>query len=451
MIKESKSESNDLYNRKRLVQRSLQRLDEELDKADRDDILTLVQFQRDKQNELLWINRCITALIVLRKKLKKAFREARSEDIRELFEGMDRDGYTTRSGKNKEYAGSTDEKFRKIIKLFYKVVYGENKREPEAVAWLSTKVRKGKQSKKIDANMFLTEEEILEAIIEAPSLQKQAMIACWYECGARPEEFLNLTNQDMMYDTRGIRVILRGKTGERAIRIAVYGSLLQHWLDVHPRKSESHFPLWISEATNFKNRKMGLRGAEKIIAQIVTKVAPNKNPVPYILRHSRATFLAKMGWNEVKLRQFFGWSDDSNKPKIYIHLSGRDLDNDILALNGDMIINQEEHKIKTSKCIKCGIELYPTANMCSNCGLPTALEDVYLEEIKSESKAKDCSDREKMFESRMNEQNDEIFNLKHAVSMLQDMVNEAYRKINPDLASKKIDVIRYIHPFPMKT
>ena len=91
--------------------------------------------------------------------------------------------------------------------------------------------------------------------------------------------------------------------------LSVYGALLQHWLDVHPRKKESHFPLWISEATNFKNRKMGLRGAEKIIAEIVGKVAPNKNAVPYILRHSRATFLAKMGWNKAKLRKFFGWSE----------------------------------------------------------------------------------------------------------------------------------------------
>jgi hypothetical protein len=53
MIKERKSESRDLYNRKELLQRSLQRLDEELEKVDRDDILTLVQFQKDKQNELL--------------------------------------------------------------------------------------------------------------------------------------------------------------------------------------------------------------------------------------------------------------------------------------------------------------------------------------------------------------------------------------------------------------
>lgn len=113
-------ESNDLYNRKELLKRSLERLEEELGTEDREDILTLVQFQKDKQNELLWINRCVTALIVLRQKLKKSFRSATRADIHELFEYIDKVGYTTPKGERREYKGSTDEKFRKIIKLFYK-------------------------------------------------------------------------------------------------------------------------------------------------------------------------------------------------------------------------------------------------------------------------------------------------------------------------------------------
>lgn len=128
MIDEKKQEyedSDDLYNRKALLERSLERLDE-LDAVDKQDILSLVQFQRDKQNELLWINRCITALIVLRRKLKRVFRGATKDDIRDLFEGLERNGWETHNGEKREYAGSTDEKFRKIIKLFYKVVYGQN-------------------------------------------------------------------------------------------------------------------------------------------------------------------------------------------------------------------------------------------------------------------------------------------------------------------------------------
>ena len=131
MIDEKKKEygdSDDLYNRKALLERSLERLDE-LDAVDKQGVLSLVQFQRDKQNELLWINWYITALIVLRRKLKRVFRDATKDDIRDLFEGLERNGWETPNGET----GSTEEKFRKIIKLFYKVVYGQNKFYPEAV------------------------------------------------------------------------------------------------------------------------------------------------------------------------------------------------------------------------------------------------------------------------------------------------------------------------------
>lgn len=428
-----KPESNDLYNRENLIRRSLERLDEECCKEDREDILKFHQFQKDKQNELLWMNRCLTALITLSKKLKKPskeakqnnipFRHATENNIRDIFEGMDREGYVTPKGQVREYAGSTDEKNRKIIKLFYKVVYGQNKFYPDAVEWLSTKVRKLKRTKRIDANMFLTEDEMLQLIAKAPSLQKKAMFACGYECGGRPEEFLNLTNQDLLYDIKGIRVILRGKTGERAIRLAVYGSLLQQWLDIHPRKNEATFPLWISEATNFKNRKLGIRGWEKVIFTAMKVVAPSKNPVPYILRHSRATFLAKMNWKEAMLREFFGWSKTSDKPAIYIHLSGRDLDSDILALNGDVTIKREEHKIKTSNCIRCKKELVPDTALCPNCGLPTSMEKVYLEGIKNGIEEIKPNDTIKKELDQMKEQIKSMWSTIESKDKLQNYLN----------------------------
>ena len=74
MIDEKKKEygdSDDLYNRKALLERSLERLDE-LDAVDKQGVLSLVQFQRDKQNELLWINWYITALICTQTKVEKS-------------------------------------------------------------------------------------------------------------------------------------------------------------------------------------------------------------------------------------------------------------------------------------------------------------------------------------------------------------------------------------------
>ncbi|HEX6293829.1 MAG TPA: hypothetical protein VFZ46_01625, partial [Nitrososphaeraceae archaeon] len=46
-------------------------------------------------------------------------------------------------------------------------------------------------------------------------LQKKAFLACLYESGSRPEEFLRLSNLDCRIDTNGGILFLRGKTGER--------------------------------------------------------------------------------------------------------------------------------------------------------------------------------------------------------------------------------------------
>jgi hypothetical protein len=40
---------------------------------------------------------------------------------------------------------------------------------------------------------------------------------------------------------------------------------------VHPLKHLGYYPLWISEATNYKNNPLGLRGAEKIIEEALPR------------------------------------------------------------------------------------------------------------------------------------------------------------------------------------
>jgi site-specific recombinase XerD len=109
-----------------------------------------------------------------------------------------------------------------------------------------------------------------------------------YESGARPEEFLRLTNLDIKVDSKGAVFMLRGKTGERRVRIISFVKLLQQWLELNPLRSQNQYPLWISTATNFKNQPLGIRGAQKIIEETLPKAGlTNKHCRLYILRHSR--------------------------------------------------------------------------------------------------------------------------------------------------------------------
>jgi integrase/recombinase XerD len=389
----------DLYNRPKRLADWIKRVNEDVNEPDRTDILKLIEHMQDKERAILWIVRCITALITLRKHLGKPFRNSTKQDIRLLLKWMEQ----------KNYKASTNEKFRQILKLFYKVVYGNNEYYPEQVKWFSSKLGKEKSGKDTTMDMaeFLEEEEVLKLIESSPTLQSKAFLACMYESGARPEEFLRLTNTDIRVDSNGAVFMLRGKTGERRVRVISFTKLLQQWLDVHPLKHQDYYPLWISEATNYKNEALGIRGAEKII-QIAVKRSglTNKHARLYILRHSRATHLAKH-LTEAQMCVFFGWVLGTEVVRRYIHLSGKDVDNALLAINEGGQVKIEEYKLKNRICKRCLESISPGMNFCSRCALPVNLDNEYTREMELENENKILKEK---YEKVMNTMREEMEN-----------------------------------------
>jgi integrase/recombinase XerD len=160
--------------------------------------------------------------------------------------------------------------------------------------------------------------------------------------------------------------MLRGKTGERRVRVISFSKLLQQWLEVHPLRCENNYPIWISEATNFKNNALGLRGAQKIIEEALPKSGlSNKHARLYILRHSRATHLAKH-LTEAQMCIFFGWVVGTQVVRRYVHLSGKDVDSTLLALAEGEQMKTTEYKLKSLKCKRCSSSTVPTVLLDSN-------------------------------------------------------------------------------------
>jgi site-specific recombinase XerD len=254
----------DMYHRKEKLAYWFNRANTELREPDKTDVLNFVQFMHDKERSILWIIRCITALLLMRRHLGKSFKDAHKDDIRSLLKWID----------DKNYKTSTNKKFRRVLKFYYIVVYGNNEHYHEVVDWFSVNLGKEKLGKETNMNMteYPEEQEVQKLIEVAPTLQKKAFLACMYESGARLEEFLRLTNLDTTVDSRGAVFMLRVKTGERRVRIISFVKLLQQWLELHPFRNQNQYPLWISTASNFKNQPLGLRGAQKIIEETLLKV-----------------------------------------------------------------------------------------------------------------------------------------------------------------------------------
>lgn len=197
-----------------------------------------------------------------------------------------------------------------------------------------------------------------------------------YESGSCPEEYLRLSNIDCKIDTNGAILFLRGKTGERRFRIVSFAKLLQQWFENHPLKGKHQFPLWISQATNYKNDSLGLRGAQKIIEEALLKANLNKHKRLYLLKHSRATHLCKH-FTEAQMCVFFGWTIGTKVVRRHIHLSGKDLDNTLLSIGQGIQIQQQEYRLKTIKCNGCFEVLSPTQRFCGRCGLSCDLSQQY--------------------------------------------------------------------------
>jgi hypothetical protein len=69
-------EMRDLYHRKDKLASWINRPKTDLQESDKDDLLKFIQYLQDKENSILWIIRCISALFLIRKQLGKSSKDA---------------------------------------------------------------------------------------------------------------------------------------------------------------------------------------------------------------------------------------------------------------------------------------------------------------------------------------------------------------------------------------
>jgi hypothetical protein len=127
----------DLYNRKKKLDYWTQRIHTDLDEHDKRDVLKFLEIMQEKDQSILTITRCISIVIQIRKQIDKPLSKFTKEDIKTIFQWMD----------IKKYKVETVEKYRAVIKKFYKMVYGNNEYYPDCVKWFAVKVGKDKHSR----------------------------------------------------------------------------------------------------------------------------------------------------------------------------------------------------------------------------------------------------------------------------------------------------------------
>jgi hypothetical protein len=87
---------------------------------------------------------------------------------------------------------------------------------------------------------------------------------------------------------------------------------------------------------------------------------------------------------------FFGWVLGTDVVRRYVHVSGKDVDNTLLAMNeGGKVKRGRGIQTEPLKCIRCTEVISPGSNFCSRCALPINLNNVYTREseLKKENRA----------------------------------------------------------------
>ncbi len=256
----------------------------------------------------------------------------------------------------------TKSKERSMLKKFYKWLRGYEDSYPPEVSWVKTGVPKNKRFLPED---ILTVEEVEKLIDVSPNLRTKALIATLYDTGCRASELLFMRVKDVSFDEYSAIVVLHGKTGSRRCRAIFATPYLKQWLESHPRKEEIESPLWVHNRV--PSRRLTYEGLRSLLKFLQKRAGLKKKLHPHLFRHSRATHLANV-LKEAQMKEYFGWTRDSKMPAVYVHLSGRDVDDALLDFY--KLKKKEEEKNRPKRCPVCGELNSPGAELCWRCYRP---------------------------------------------------------------------------------
>ncbi|MCX6821798.1 MAG: tyrosine-type recombinase/integrase [Candidatus Aenigmarchaeota archaeon] len=242
-----------------------------------------------------------------------------------------------------DYAEWTKHDYKAIIKRFYKWINNDED-YPDTVKWIKPTVRANHQKLPDD---MLTADDIDLLISKANNIRDKALVCVLYESGCRIGEVLGIKIKNVSFDEYSPILLVNGKTGSRRLRLIDKLGLLKTWLQAHPDKDNPDEYMFVSLARNrIKNKPIEYHAVVKILRELA-KLSGIKHKVnPHNFRHSRATHLANK-LTEAQMKQMFGWTQNSGMASIYVHLSGRDLDEPLLKMSG--LLDKETEKEEETK------------------------------------------------------------------------------------------------------
>ena len=337
----------------------------------------ILEFERKLLSEGLTsvrVEKYIEKLRKISEALGKDFDKVTKRDIEEFIYRVERS----------DYSPWTKHDYKVVLKRFYKWLKGNDEEYPEEVKWIKTTL---KAKDELLPEDLLTEDEVMKLVEACSNPRDKVFIITLYESGARIGEIGSMRIRDVSFEESYARLMLKGKTGSRRVIVVAAAPYLQAWIQNHPLKNDPDAPLWVNMGTVNRFKAMSYPALAKVLKVAAERAGLSEKVHPHKLRHSRATFLASK-LTEAQMNQVFGWKQGSDMPSIYVHLSGRDLDDAILGIYGLKKVEEKEPKLKPKICPRCGASNAVEARFCMKCGLALDIKAAQeIEEARSKTDA----------------------------------------------------------------
>lgn len=257
-----------------------------------------------------------------------------------------------------------------FLKSFYKdLLAPESDDHPAVVRWI--KLQNPLKLRKLPRDL-LTVDEILRMAGTTAHPRDRAIITVTYETAGRRGEIASLRVGDIVYDNLpGARVVLRGKTEERLVRIIHSLPDLQQWLNIHPEKAKPEAPLFVSWQSTNHYGPIGPQGIQEVIQQAARAAGITKRVYPHLLRHSRIAEWKRMDIGESKIKQLSGWDPDSAMLGVYGALTSDDADRTLLEKAGVVLAESAQPAtLRLVTCKRCATSNAATIDYCTKCFAP---------------------------------------------------------------------------------
>ncbi len=235
---------------------------------------------------------------------------------------------------------------------------------------------KTKKKHKLPEEIF-KEEEIKKIIESAYSTRDKALLSLLYHGALRPLELTSARIMDLTFDQYGAVLMVReiNKTGSRRLRLIEPVPLLSQYLQEHRYREDPYAPLFYRQ-DRYTKTHLQAKSLSWLLKNCAKRAGINKGRIyAYLLRHSRLTHLSKHLTSQ-KVMVFAGHTQLATT-QIYVHLSGTDVENKLLKING--IVKQEENTaiLKPQACVRCNSQADASSKYCPKCGMVLSQKEAF--------------------------------------------------------------------------